>query len=72
MDYEALTGGFNLVVEALNDFYERKGFPPRPSCNLTIFEDGSWTIEDWEVPSSNLFTGSDVKSFVTIIGGQGE
>ena len=72
MDYEALTQGFNLVVEALNGFYKRRGYDQYPSCNLTIFEDGSWTIEDWDVPSHNLVTGTSVQSFVTIIGGQGE
>ena len=71
MDYAALEKGFNIVVEALNDFYKRKGYDPMPSLNLAIFGDGSWTIEDWDVPANVILTGIDAQSFVTVIGGQG-
>ena len=71
MDYAALEKGFNLVVKALVGFYARRGYDPMPSLNLSIFEDGSWVIEDWDVPANIILTGMDAQSFVTNIGGQG-
>ena len=67
-NFEELEAAFELVVKALNFYYQRTGVGPH--TNLAIFDDGSWTIDDWKVPSNTIIIGHDAASFVDKVGGR--
>ena len=67
---EELEAAFNKVVKALNFYYQRESMGLNPTANLAVFEDGSWAIGDWEVPSDTVCRGFDATSFVNKIGGR--